>query len=650
MFHLGHRQADHARVCRRALAILNATEMAHATLPTPSPSGVTPTSLSEPFQLYFSRLTSGSPARWNVTTFGGLLALIAIWAACFHATWATWGSLTVDSGRELYVSAVLAEGKLLYRDVWYNFGPLAPYINSCLFRLFGVHLSVVYWAGSLCALSSAILLYLSGMRLSFSMAGWIAGAVLLFESFAPTVFSFPLPYSFAAVYGCLIACLFLWIAIGGASSKNRIWVFVAGLLAAVAALVKFEFGVACYITLALLILARASINRSWRFFVADLAATLPGLLFCGFVVHWLISIAGFSFLTQENFQSWPGSYFMKTYGKIWLATTGFDFSAESLTNAAQRVFSFLAVVQGLHLILTSSGKKPERRIIASRAALFLAGLVCLMILPTRKDVIAAIFFPQDMVVYVGIAALGAWWYFWRQRESGSAAAVALVFTLSLLSASRILFKMRPVDYPVFYNGPVVLAFLLLAIALIPRSGRSPRFITCVQCVICFACLGVAVAAFHTVTHQVPRPAWLTTERGSIRVSPQRAEQYQAAIAFMKEKAALGESVLSVPEDTSLYFLSVTHCPTRVIAFTPGILAPGKMVDETIQQIERNHVRYLIWSNRIFPEYGVPRFGTDFDQAMGSYLTSHYRRIRPLSTNPVVLGEWNAYVWERNALP
>jgi len=115
---------------------------------------------------------------------------------------------------------------------------------------------------------------------------------------------------------------------------------------------------------------------------------------------------------------------------------------------------------------------------------------------------------------------------------------------------------------------------------------------------------------------------------------------------MKEKAALGESVLSVPEDTSLYFLSGARCPTRVIAFTPGILSPGKMTDETIQQIERNRVRYLIWSNRLFPEYGVLRFGTDFDQTMGSYLISHYRRVRPLSPNPVVLGEWNAYVWER----
>ena len=52
---------------------------------------------------------------------------------------------------------------------------------------------------------------------------------------------------------------------------------------------------------------------------------------------------------------------------------------------------------------------------------------------------------------------------------------------------------------------------------------------------------------------------LTTERGSIRASASRAEQYRAAISFIREKSVRGEYVLSAPEDTSLYLLSGTHC-------------------------------------------------------------------------------------------
>src|SRR5580698_1032402 len=96
---------------------------------------------------YFSCLASGSPVPWNFTTLSGLFALVILWAAWMFATWAHWGNLTMDTGREMYIPAVLAEGKMLYRDIWFMYGPAAPYFNSGLFQVFGVHLNVLYWAG-----------------------------------------------------------------------------------------------------------------------------------------------------------------------------------------------------------------------------------------------------------------------------------------------------------------------------------------------------------------------------------------------------------------------------------------------------------------------------------------------------------------------
>jgi hypothetical protein len=78
------------------------------------------------------------------------------------------------------------QGKTLYRDLWYPYGPLAPYLNSVLYRFAGVDLAVLYWAGSLSALACAVLLYLIGMQLSSWLAGWTAAAVLLGEAFQAT--------------------------------------------------------------------------------------------------------------------------------------------------------------------------------------------------------------------------------------------------------------------------------------------------------------------------------------------------------------------------------------------------------------------------------------------------------------------------------
>src|SRR5271169_1687216 len=141
---------------------------------------------------------SGSP--WNAGTIVALFLLFVLWAVKLYTTWGAWGDLTIDSGHEMYVPAMLAKGKQLYRDLWFTHGPAAPYFTSYLFRLFGERLNVLYWAGSLSAIGSAIFLYLTGMRLSFWLAGWTAGAVVLMEAFQPSFFSFPLPYSSAAVY------------------------------------------------------------------------------------------------------------------------------------------------------------------------------------------------------------------------------------------------------------------------------------------------------------------------------------------------------------------------------------------------------------------------------------------------------------------
>jgi hypothetical protein len=117
---------------------------------------------------------------------------------------------------------------------------------------------------------------------------------------------------------------------------------------------------------------------------------------------------------------------------------------------------------------------------------------------------------------------------------------------------------------------------------------------------------------------------------------------------MKEKAAAGQSVLSVPEDTSLYFLSGTYCPIRMFSFTPGVLAPGKMTDNTIQEIDRKRVDYLLWSNRKFPEFNVPIFGRDFDREVGDYLKSHYHPVGPLIPGSENGPEWSAVLWARES--
>jgi hypothetical protein len=71
-----------------------------------------------------------------------------------------------------------------------------------------------------------------------------------------------------------------------------------------------------------------------------------------------------------------------------------------------------------------------------------------------------------------------------------------------------------------------------------------------------------------------------------------AEVYELGVRFTKEKTSAGETVLSIPEDTSLYCLSGTICPTRLFSFKSGVLAAGKMTDDAIRKLEKQAPRYL----------------------------------------------------------
>jgi len=382
------------------------------------------------------------------------------------------------------------------------------------------------------------------------------------------------------------------------------------------------------------------------------------LVLCALVIRWMVSIAGVEFITQENIYSWPSSYFMKTYGKAWLEATGFTVSGSAFVGAFYHALPMAAVLLAAYILLRMRSFDPRSLLVRAVIVFSLAfyfvhnNYFLLSNQHTAMQFLSRVFFPRDMVLYVIVAAVAAWCYLWSRPAPASNLAIALVFTYSGVLAFRILMKMNAGGYSIFYNGPVVLSFLLLLCMAIPRANRSRRFVVLAEVALCLGCL-TPIFLFTRINEAEARDfVPFNTDRGAIRVSKHMAENYKAAIQFMKEKAALGQSVLSVPEDTSLYFLSGMDCPIRVFSFTPGVLAPGKMTDETIREIGQKPVDYILWSNRSFKEFGVPVFGEDFDREVGDYLKSHYRPIGPLipGTNQGTNDdqEWTAVVWLRKS--
>ncbi len=572
-----------------------------------------------------------------------------LWLALVIFGWARWGSVTVDCGRELYVAAALAQGKMLYRDVWYLYGPGAPYFNSLLFRTFGIHINAVYLAGSLAGLAAMLTLFRCALYFAPLPVAFAVGYIVLIQSFGGGIFNYPLPYTYASVYGSVAACFFLLYAIRSALNPTKINLLWAGLWSAVALLMKLEFGLACFGSLAVLQVGLILRQRSWQAAFRNLLAVTPALLICAAVIGWMVSIGGAAFITQENFMSWPTSYFMQKYGQYWLRTHGYDLSLSQLLKVFVSAVGFVGFWIGFRFWLMSISCKLWLRAFCIAGVLG-AGTVAFWMETTERPGpdIAMLVFPRPMVFLVALAIPFAGFLLWRSRLCARKLALLILMVFSPLLAFRILFGMIPGDYAIYYNGPVLVAFFLLLLAIaIPGSdsqnsigARGARLFVCAA--VCGWVTLVAIPRYSDL--RIGRVAF-ESERGTIYVRDTTLPAWADAVNFMRQAKQTGEVVMSIPEDTALYFFAGVLSPTRVSSFTPGTLSPGPITAKTIAEMEVVPVRYVIWSNRQFPEYGVPIFGVDFDVPFAEYIRSHYRPVREFSSNdrPDV---WRATLWER----
>jgi len=415
----------------------------------------------------------------------------------------------------------------------------------------------------------------------------------------------------------------------------------------VALLMKLEFGLACFGSLAVLQVGLILRQRSWHAALSNLSTVTPALLICTVVIAWMVSIGGVAFITQENFMSWPTSYFMQKYGQYWLRTHGYDLSLSQLQNVVALTVGFATFWVGFRFWLLAVFRKLWFRAVGTVLG---AGMIVFWTeTPERLNSdIAMLVFPPPMVFMVALAVPLAGFLFWRSRWCARRLASLVLMIFGPLLAFRILFGMVSIHYAIYYNGPVLVAFFVLLLAIAIPGGhvqndvgvRRARWFVCAA--VCGWVTLLAVPRYFDL--RIGRVAF-ESERGTIYVPETTLPAWADAVYFMRQAKQSDQAVMSIPEDTALYFFAGVVSPTRVFAFTPGTLSPGPMTAKTIAEIERVRVRYVIWSNRQFPEYGVSEFGVDFDVPFAEYIRNNYRPVREFSSinRPDV---WQATLWER----
>ena len=184
--------------------------------------------------------------------------LILLWVLCIFALIIFTGhysNILLDVGREVYYPERILEGKVLYKDLFNIYGPLAYQWNALLYAVFGKKLSTLYISGGICSIGIVSAIYLIANKFFSKSLSFVFGCLTIATGIcAPHLFNFTFPYSQAMLFGTVGFLYSLFFILKFSETKDSKFLYISALLAGFCAANKYDFllyalfvfGVACF--------------------------------------------------------------------------------------------------------------------------------------------------------------------------------------------------------------------------------------------------------------------------------------------------------------------------------------------------------------------------------------------------------------------
>jgi hypothetical protein len=615
------------------------------------------------------------------------LLWVALIAASFAfglaVSWQRWGNPLVDCGREMNQPLRLAGGEMLYSDVRHIYGPLSPYLNASLYRLFGASLNVLYADGIITAMLILALVYWLARQLMNPPAAAATTLSVMWLCAFKQAGNYILPYSYGALHGSALglATLALLVATlrdregglrmkggrprlapdessqdespiarGLSNSDSRLtpspYAFLAaGVLAGLTTLAKTEMGFAA-LAAGLAAAAVIAYPDLWRgaklacWFLAPAAILVIGVYaFIATRVGWH-TLSSESWLFLRNLAP-ELIYFNKR-------VSGFDRPLQSLLQmlgAVGKLGALAALIAALSWILTRIKRGPEPgrmplpemrvtdtgRAISSQVwALLAVSVSLLLLLPVGVK------FDWDKGPYLAMPLLLAGFLvlllvrFQREataRSSVSSHTMTLVVctVYALASLARVILRVR--------SGGAYSSYLLPASVMMftygwahPFAGlfkdrRARRLARNLALGLIFVDVAVT-AGLLAHRFRARNTVAIATPRGTIITIPDIGQAWNEALPYIEQKTAPGDAIAVMPEGTSLNFFSGRPNPLREEITTPGFLDEAGE-QRAIRQLRDAGTKLILITNRPTSEFGATVFGRDYCRQLMRWVEENY---------------------------
>jgi 4-amino-4-deoxy-L-arabinose transferase-like glycosyltransferase len=569
--------------------------------------------------------------------------LVTLFVALAAWSWRRWADPIVDFGNEPYVAWQLLEGRALYRDIAWLYGPLSPWLNAVSFRLFGASLATLAACNLVVAAVLALVVYRFCAKCSDTLTATVATSVLLVSFVFPHHsddagnYNFVWPYAYAATHGAvLLVCGVAALSRAVVTDRVVAWAG-AGFLLGLTLLTKAEIALAAGATGALATLWRLPDGRP---------RPLAGLV--AFAAGCVVPVAAcWSMLGSEAVIA-PWMAVVRVVGgehafNAHLMGTD-DLGGNSwrlgIDSAVWSVLASAIVAADVY----AAGLAPERKRWLVIGAVAVVGACLVRDLPGVGRSLPVLI-PLAMVALVWVA---------RRRPDDRGRMVPLVLwgTAAWALLARMLLDVHLHHYGFYLCMPAAVFVVVLSVGTVPRL-LAERAVEGGRIVRPVALATIGLLLLYSTALSAASYAHVTVPIGRDRDAMYAPSPLASPTGVLA--AALVERIVSqvpphatlavLPDGTLMNFLTRRPNPTPYHQLMPPTLVAYGVV-QVLTSYEARSPDYVVLYEWPGDEYGVGAFGSrQWGAEIVAWVERRYERVSAVPSSGTTIG---FALWHRRA--
>jgi hypothetical protein len=572
-----------------------------------------------------------------------------------NLSWLKWGDLIVDTGREMYVPLRLARGAVLYKDIFYLYGPFSPYFHAFLFKMSDEHLSALIFSGILTAGLTTLLIYKTSRfflnRFFSTLAALIFVTVCAFGHYLLlTNYNFIIPYSYPAIHALLFSLAALYFFFCFCRSLENPHLLLSAAAAFLALITRIEMGLMLLITLsagwALMRFSRPKpcVRPCQSALLLGTPVLLSAIVYGGF---WLA--ASEELLKSSIFSILSSNTLMDNPFTAWLS--GKDAPLQNMI-IMFKTFFYYGLLTAWFILAGTAIRWSEgfinpclRRSLYAGIALLFMGSALLFLGQVFPFDLQYRALPIFLIMTIGIS----FFHFLKGKNRVRESMIITLSIFSLLILLRILLLVHPMHYGFSLLAPGLIAYHIMFFRQLPGFFHSKMIRRSIQAG--FTGVFLFFSAQHMMTS---RHAYgyhtlkFDSPRGSMRLlhTDKNAGCTELILSLLKNTAP-EDTVTVLPEGVAINFLAERNSPLYYYSFLPPDLKSPGVETAIIDDIEKTRVDYLVLVQRETKEYGADAFGADYAQNLWAHIEKNYTLVHQVGNFPYTSPQFGAAVYQRN---